>query len=55
MPTDTTVPVDAQRAEVMASVDPGPGGSRFVIADISADDAWLSVGARDAPTLPEWR
>jgi hypothetical protein len=55
MVADTTTAVDAQSAEVMASVDPSPGGSRFVIADITRDGAWLSVGERDAPDLPDWR
>lgn len=30
-------------------------GDDYVIADISADDAWLSMDADVAPTLPAWR
>ncbi|WIV65662.1 DUF7556 family protein [Natrialbaceae archaeon AArc-T1-2] len=30
-------------------------GEEYIIADISADGAWLSIGAEDAPTLPAWR
>jgi hypothetical protein len=55
MAADTTTAADAQPAEVVASVDPSPGGSRFVIADITRDGAWLSVGEQDAPDLPDWR
>lgn len=36
--------------EVMAAVD----ASEFVIADVGRDDAWLSVGERDAAVLSEW-
>lgn len=37
--------------EVMASVD----ADELVIADISEDDAWLAIGAGDAPALRAWR
>ena len=30
-------------------------GEEYVIADISVDDAWLSMEADAAPTLPAWR
>ncbi|WP_313692563.1 DUF7556 family protein [Halorarum halobium] len=39
-------------SEVMASVD--EDSSEFVIADIAREDAWLSVGERDAPVLEQW-
>ncbi|WP_435126240.1 DUF7556 family protein [Halobaculum sp. D14] len=38
--------------EVMASVDEST--AEFVIADIEHDDAWLSIGERDAPVLENW-
>ncbi|WP_186336521.1 DUF7556 family protein [Natrarchaeobaculum aegyptiacum] len=30
-------------------------GEEYVIADISADGAWLSMEAEAAPQLPAWR
>ncbi|WP_251342037.1 DUF7556 family protein [Haloplanus halophilus] len=42
-------------SEVMAAVDEGPGLPEFVIADISRDDAWLSVPLTDATGLDDWR
>jgi hypothetical protein len=39
----------------MASVDSGPDGCQFVIADLASDEAWLSVDLDDAPALPNWR
>lgn len=39
--------------EVMASVDGDEGD--YVIADITEDEAWLSMHADDAPALPAWR
>ena len=40
----------ADDCEVMAAVD----ATRFVIADLCHDDAWLSVDERDAPVLADW-
>ncbi|MEF8850920.1 MAG: hypothetical protein V5A44_04485 [Haloarculaceae archaeon] len=44
----------AADAEVMASVEGGPT-ERFVIADISRDDAYLTTPLADAASLPAWR
>jgi hypothetical protein len=41
-------------AEVMASVEDGPTET-FIIADVSRDDAYLTMPLEDAATLPEWR
>ncbi len=41
-------------AEVMASVEEGPTET-LVLADISCDDAYLTVPLADAASLPEWR
>lgn len=41
-------------AEVMASVEDGPTDT-LVIADISRDDAYLTVPLADAASLPAWR
>jgi hypothetical protein len=44
----------AQDAEVMASVEDGPT-EQFIIADISRDDAYVSLPLADAVSLPAWR
>lgn len=41
--------------EVMASVDEGEYEDRLVIADVSCDDAWLSMTEGVAPELDDWR
>lgn len=38
--------------EVMAAVD---GDEAFVIADVTRDEAYLSVPLEDAASLPDWR
>lgn len=40
---------------IVGSIDANEHGEEYIIADISADGAWLSMGAEDAPTLPAWR
>lgn len=41
---------------VVGSIDAaGSAEETYVIADISADDAWLSMPAAEAPTLIRWR
>lgn len=54
MVTDTTA-IDVSDAEVMASVDSTASSAEFIIADITSDNAWVSVGADEAPALHEWR
>ncbi|MDS0296010.1 DUF7556 family protein [Halogeometricum luteum] len=54
MTPNATAASDASRAEVMASVDSTPSGSEFIIADISCDDAWLSMCETEAPSLRDW-
>ncbi|MFB6146171.1 MAG: hypothetical protein ABEJ08_00605 [Halobacteriaceae archaeon] len=55
----STEPRDAPgsevQPEVMASVDEEADGDRLVIADVSRDDAWLSMEHGVAPALDEWR
>ena len=41
--------------EVMASVDDEGRESRFVIADISRDEAWVSASVDAATALSAWR
>lgn len=55
MTPDATATADASAAEVMASVDTDSDGHRLVIADLTSDDAWLSVRLADAPALDDWR
>jgi hypothetical protein len=54
MAPDVTA-VGGQGSDVMASVDDGTGTPEFVIADVSRDDAWVSIQLRDAPSLDDWR
>jgi hypothetical protein len=42
-------------SDVMASLDDEGRESRLVIADISRDDAWVSVTEDDATPLSAWR
>ena len=55
MTVDTMAPADGSPPEVMASVESSSRRSTLIIADISCDDAWVSMGASEAPTLAEWR
>jgi hypothetical protein len=54
MAPDVTT-VGGEGSDVMASVDDGTGAPEFVIADVSRDDAWLSIQLRDATGLDDWR
>jgi hypothetical protein len=54
MTQNATAVVDASGVEVMASVDSGPARPEFIIADVSQDDAWLSMPVSEAPSLREW-
>jgi len=40
---------------IVGSIDATAAREEYVIADISADGAWLSMDADVAPTLPAWR
>jgi len=39
----------------MAAIDDGPDRRTLVIADVSTDDAWLSMPVACAPWLHAWR
>ena len=54
MPQDHTPVADAPDAEVMAAVDASSNRPSYVIADVTRDEAWLSVSQTDAPVLAEW-
>ncbi|MFC4987762.1 MULTISPECIES: DUF7556 family protein [Saliphagus] len=58
MPPDTGVRPGGDAGEddtVVGSIDTAAAEETFVIADISADGAWLSMPAAEAPTLLRWR
>lgn len=50
----TPDPTPRENSEVMASVDESAPRPAFVIADISTEEAWLSVRQSDAAVLEEW-
>ena len=55
MESDTVAPtVMNAETEVMAAVEEGPR-EELIIADISTDDAYLTVPLEDAASLPAWR
>lgn len=47
-------PTMPESPDVMASVDSTQSRPEFVIADVSREDAWVSVDETDAPVLEEW-
>lgn len=54
MSTDAANPAH-RGTDVMASLDDDGPESRLVIADISTDDAWVSVTEAAATPLSAWR
>ena len=55
MEPDTVAPLAVETdAEVMASVEEGPTDT-FVLADISRDDAFVTMALDEAASLPAWR
>ncbi len=44
-----------QADTIVSSIDSDGTRKEYVIADISADGAWLSMHVDDAPQLPSWR
>ncbi|MFC6754459.1 DUF7556 family protein [Halorubrum tibetense] len=53
LPMDPDVDVGSS-PDVMASIDASATRSELVIADVSRENAWLSVDETDAPVLEEW-
>ena len=41
--------------EIMGAIDRSEGMSRFVIADVSRDGAWIGVLASEAVVPADWR
>lgn len=55
MEPDTIVPAEVEASsEVMASVEEGPV-DKFILADITEDDAFITLQLGDAASLPAWR
>ena len=55
MEPDTILPAEAATdTEVMASVEEGPV-DRLILADISTEDAFITLRLEDAASLPAWR
>ena len=55
MGSDTVIQTGAAaNSEVMAAVEDGPRET-FVLADISKDDAFVTMALDDAASLPAWR
>ena len=55
MESDTVAKAElAADAEVMASVEAGREDT-FIIADVTTDDAYLTLPLADAASLPAWR
>ncbi|RAW44634.1 hypothetical protein DQW50_13465 [Halorubrum sp. 48-1-W] len=55
----TRLPTDAEATtptstDVMASIDSSSSRPELVIADVSRENAWLSVDERNATVLEEW-
>jgi len=53
LPTDPTLDT-AESPDIMASIDSAASRPELVIADVSREDAWVSVDETDAPVLEEW-
>jgi hypothetical protein len=55
MESDAVEPAAVETSsEVMSAVEEGPV-KRLIIADISTDDAYLTVPLEEAASLPAWR
>ncbi|WP_254272789.1 DUF7556 family protein [Haloarcula marina] len=55
MEPDTVAPTEvAENVEVMASIEEGQTDT-FIIADVSQDDAYMTLPLVEAASLPEWR
>lgn len=42
---------DDGTGEIMGSID----AEEYVIADVSTDDAWVSIRVAEAPDIRDWR
>ena len=53
LPTDPTLEA-TDSPDIMASIDSSTSRPALVIADVSREDAWVSVDETDATVLEEW-
>ena len=53
LPTDPALDAD-ESPDVMASIDSSASRLELVIADVSRENAWVSVDETDAIVLEEW-
>ncbi|WP_281195596.1 hypothetical protein [Halorubrum sp. F4] len=53
LPTDAE-PTGPSSTDVMASIDSSSSRPELVIADVSRENAWLSVDEQNATVLEEW-
>ncbi|EMA61441.1 hypothetical protein C469_07076 [Halorubrum lipolyticum DSM 21995] len=53
MPTDPALDA-ADSPDIMASIDSSSSRPELVIADLSRENAWVSVDETDATVLEEW-
>ncbi|MFC4450553.1 DUF7556 family protein [Halorussus aquaticus] len=54
-PNTATPAQSVAQSEVMASLDDDGRTERLIIADTTADDAWLSVPVSGSVTLQDWQ
>lgn len=55
MESDTMVSAAVEAdSEVMAAIEDGPT-EEFILADISTDEAYITLPLDDAASLPAWR
>lgn len=54
-PNPATTSESVAQDEVMASLDDDGRTKRLIIADTTADDAWLSVPVSGSVSLEDWR
>jgi hypothetical protein len=55
VPNTATTSDSVEKGDVMTSVDGDGPGTQVIIADISRDEAWLSVPLTEASALGDWR
>lgn len=55
MVADPNGHVDLADESVVSAIDSDGRSNEYVIADITADGAWLSMRADEAPALAAWR
>lgn len=55
MSTKSAVTSEPDDGTVMASIDEGGHASSLVIADVSRDEAWVSISTDEAVDLEAWQ